>query len=120
MPLPHHSSNFFYIYALCNSRLFLTNLLCAAQKLGGLTLILKAVMDPFVVTDLSSREMDDSSKQTMEAHWFLVIESPTNTSLLPLSLSNIALALNLVNVQIQYNKIRTTKHYTIVQYVYIE
>ena len=89
-------------------------MLCVAQKLGGLTLILKVVMDPFGVTDLRSGEMDDSSKQTIEAHWFLTIESPTNTSLLPLSLSNIALALNLVNVQIKSNKIRTTKHNTIV------
>ena len=80
-------------------------------------MILKEVMDPFGFTDLSPGDMDDSSKQTIEAHWFLVIESPTYTSLLPLSLSSIALALNLVNVQIKYNKIvqiRTTERNTIV------
>jgi len=41
----------------------------------------------------------ESTRQTMETHWPLMSESPTNTSLLFLSLSSNAVALNLINIE---------------------
>ena len=46
--------------------------------------------------DLRAGGICDWTKQTIETHWFRFSESPTNTSLLPLSLSNNAVALNLI------------------------
>lgn len=65
----------------------------------GLTVALKVVKEPLVCMDLRFGGMDESTRQTIETHWPLLSESPTNTSLLPLSLSSNAVALNLVNMK---------------------
>lgn len=59
----------------------------------------KVIREPLVCMDLRFGGMDESTKQTIETHWPLLSESPTNTSLFPLSLSSNAVALNLVNMK---------------------
>jgi len=53
--------------------------------------------DPFAMVrmDLRVGGTEDSTRQTIETHWPLFSESPTNTILLFLSLSSNAVALNL-------------------------
>lgn len=45
--------------------------------------------------DLKEGAKEDSTMHTIDIHWFLFRESPTNTSLFPLSFSINAVALNL-------------------------
>jgi len=49
-----------------------------------------------VCMDLRLGGIDDSTRQTIETHCPLLSESPTNTSLLFLSLSSNVVALNLI------------------------
>lgn len=57
---------------------------------------------PFQIGDLRDGIPEDSIKHTIETHWFLFNESPTNNTLFPFSFSNNALALNL-----QFHNINT-------------
>lgn len=59
---------------------------------------LKVLNEPLEFMDLNCGRTTESSKQTIETHWPLFNESPTNTSLLFLSLSSNAVALNLAYV----------------------
>jgi hypothetical protein len=52
-----------------------------------------------VCMDLRVGGSEDSTRQTIETHWPLLSESPTNTSLLFLSLSSNVVALNLINMK---------------------
>lgn len=64
-----------------------------------ITMALKVVREPLVCMDLLAEGMEDSRRHTIETHCPLFRESPTNTSLFPLSLSNSAFAVNLVNMK---------------------
>lgn len=59
------------------------------------TLTLKAVREPFDCRDLCEFGTADPRRHTIDTHWPLLRESPTNTILFPLSLSSRALASNL-------------------------
>lgn len=52
-----------------------------------------------VCMDLRVEGIEDSTRQTIETHWPLLSESPTNTSLLFLSFSSNIVALNLINIK---------------------
>jgi hypothetical protein len=52
-----------------------------------------------VCMELRVGGIKDSTRQTIETHWPLLSESPTNTSLLFLSLSSNVVALNLINMK---------------------
>lgn len=56
---------------------------------------LKVIKEPLLLIDLSFGGIHESSRQTIDTHWPLFRESPTNISLLLLSLSSSAVALNL-------------------------
>lgn len=79
------------------------------------TLALKMVSEPFamVCMDLRVEGIEDSTRQTIETHCPLLSESPTNISLLFLSLSSNLVALNLINIKTETN-LKNNKHiYTI-------
>jgi len=80
------------------------NFIAAANILGEiyiyeiLTMALKETSEPLPFIDLSVGGIDESTRQTMDTHWPLFRESPTNTSLLFLSLSSNAVALKLAYI----------------------
>jgi hypothetical protein len=63
---------------------------------GNHTSALKEMSEPLKIRILSeSSGIEASTMHTMETHWFLLRESPTNTNLLFLSFSRSLVALNL-------------------------
>lgn len=72
----------------------------------------KVIKEPFHCEDLNDGGIDESSMQRSEIHWFFINESPTKITLLPLSFSNNAVALNLKltpKTFLKHTKIRTQR-----------
>lgn len=88
----------FYFYQKCcqinrkekRNNLLTTFLLLCLLRGWGLTLALKMFSEPLAVECMDLRVLGstESTRQTMETHWPLMSESPTNTNLLFLSLSS--------------------------------
>lgn len=92
----------FYVETKEDSVILFFNFLKNKRKkenrwIGVLTVALKVYKEPFNRMYLSALGIDDSTKHTIETHWFLFTESPTNTNLFPLSLSRNDFASNLLN-----------------------
>jgi len=91
------------------------------QQILLLTVALKVLNEPLVCMDLSVGGTAESTRQTIETHWPLFSESPTNISLLFLSVSSNAVALNLINIEKSSTKLKTIDKdiFNIIMYIYL-
>lgn len=76
------------------------------QQILLLTVALKVLKEPLLCMDLSVGGTAESTRHNIEIHWPLFRESPTNISLLFLSFSSNAVALNLINIEKSPTKLK--------------